>query len=135
MNDVSSVKVTENRIYLEGPYILVDVRDSVDDVDIQYLVDEMAKASAKRRAANQPALFLCDISNVHSSTPRARKLGLNLMKDLDVDRFALINPKNPFIRFTTNAIFNAIGRENIKTFKNRDSATKWLNEFLSYGKS
>lgn len=112
--------VKDGLIYVE--YIGDQTGESVASAvgDLNLLIEEF-------KGKNKPALVVCDISQVAKHNVGARKMGQDSLKTLRYDKFAICGG-GFFIRNIAGILVKATRKTNVKVFKSREEALKWLQD-------
>jgi hypothetical protein len=71
--------------------------------------------------------WICEIYDVNSISSKARKILVDLIKEENNTKFALVGA-SLILRTITNFILSAVGKNNVRHFKTIKEALKWIKE-------
>ena len=117
----------KNEVYLDtNGIIVIDTHGDQDQDSIQAMGQKIEALITERRTLGKPVLVLDNLLNLGNVGPEGRKLVVQLARDLDYDRGAMVG-KGGLMRFGANLMLRATGRSSrVKYFDDIHEARSWL---------
>jgi hypothetical protein len=121
--------MANNHVFLNGEEIIEIVTEGSQTVaSIEHMGREVDNLITEQKASGKPALILDNLLQLGPVEADGRKLVVELAKQLDYDRAAMLG-KGGIMRLGTNLMLRAVGKSyKLRYFDDRAKAVAWLKE-------
>lgn len=116
-----------NRVYLNSDEIIeIEVIGDQNPASVEQMGRQINTLITQMKNLGKPCLLLDNLLQIGKVGPEARRLVVELTKQLDYDRAAMLG-QGGLMRFGANLMLRASGKGyKIRYFDDRDQAILWL---------
>ncbi len=117
-----------NRVFLNADNVIeIEVVGDQDVASIEHMARQADAYLTELKALGKPCLVLDNLLQMGNVDAEGRKKVVELAKQLDYDRLALLGKEGGVMRFGTNLMLRATGKGyKLRFFDDRTQAMNWL---------
>lgn len=123
-----SVPALGNRVYSKDNLITVEVVGVQSQASVSKMGNQIQELARSFRGQRLPVLILDDLRAMAKKQPsEVGRTVAEVEKRLDYDKLAMLGDGNPMLRYGSNFIIRAIGKNHkLRYFDHRSAAVAWL---------